>query len=67
MVRPWKDHFKRSDQEHRQKTDPRSFKKIISKDNFQKITFDIFNFETDKNVTFFIFSCCLFVILTNVN
>jgi hypothetical protein len=60
--RPWKDHFKsnlRSDQDHRQKNDLRSFKKIILKiilkDHFQKITFDIFNFETDKNVTFFIY------------
>jgi hypothetical protein len=57
-IRPWKDHFKsdlRSDQDHRQKNDLRSFKKIILKDHFQKITFDIFNFETDKNVTFFLY------------
>jgi hypothetical protein len=39
IVRPWKDHFKsdlRSDQDHRQKNDLRSFKKIISKDHFKR-------------------------------
>jgi hypothetical protein len=62
--RPWKDHFKsdlRSDQDHCQKNDLRSFKKIISKDHFQKITFDIFNFETDKNVTFLYFHVVYFL------
>jgi hypothetical protein len=40
--RPWKDHFKsdlRSDQDHRQKNDLRSFKTIISKKLPLQLTF----------------------------